>query len=86
MVLDNMGDILPMDPSVLRVLRIFRVFRILRAFRVFKAARGLQVFMCTDDNVQAFVCKKYLCAHRAQKASTRGWKELLWSPLRASYC
>lgn len=45
MVADNLGDLVPIDPSMLRVLRIFRVFRILRAFRVFKAARGLQVCM-----------------------------------------
>jgi len=41
-LIDNLGDTIEIDPTILRILRIFRIFRILRAFRIFKALKSLQ--------------------------------------------
>jgi len=41
-VIDNLGDSVQLDPTILRILRIFRIFRILRAFRIFKSLKSLQ--------------------------------------------
>ncbi|KAJ1482881.1 Ion transport protein-domain-containing protein [Baffinella frigidus] len=46
-LIDNLGNTFPIDPTVLRILRVFRIFRILRAFRIFKAAKGLQQIIAT---------------------------------------
>ena len=36
-LIDNLGNAVDLNPTILRVLRIVRIFRILRAFRIFKA-------------------------------------------------
>jgi len=46
-VIDNLGDSVQIDPTILRILRIFRIFRILRAFRIFKALKSLQELVKT---------------------------------------
>jgi len=46
-VIDNLGDSIDIDPTILRILRIFRIFRILRAFRIFKSLKSLQELVRT---------------------------------------
>jgi hypothetical protein len=46
-VIDNMGDLVQLDESIVRILRMFRIFRILRAFRIFKALKSLQELVAT---------------------------------------
>ena len=43
--IDNLGESVVINPTMLRIMRIFRIFRLLRAFKVFKAARGLQIII-----------------------------------------